>query len=65
VGRPRIQVSIGTILELRQRENLGWRAMAQAYMERTGQYIGVTTIRRKYLEARRGNHGDNGRKVSD
>jgi hypothetical protein len=51
-GRPRISVDFAIVLRLRNVENLGWSRMAQAYREKTGQYISRDTIKRRYLEAK-------------
>jgi hypothetical protein len=51
MGRPRLSVDFAIVLRLREEENLGWTRMAEAYRERTGQYISRDTIKRRYLEA--------------
>jgi hypothetical protein len=51
MGRPRLPVDYAIVLRLREEENLGWTRMAEAYRERTGQYISRDTIKRRYLEA--------------
>ncbi len=52
VGRPRLLVDFAIVLRLRDRDNLGWSRMAQAYQQRTGQYMSRDTIKRRYLEAK-------------
>ncbi len=50
-GRPRLSVDFAIILRLRDKENLGWSRMAEAYRVTTGQWISRDTIKRRYLEA--------------
>ena len=50
-GRPRLLVDFAIVLSLRDKENLGWSRMAEAYRKLTGQYISRGTIKRRYLEA--------------
>ena len=52
VGRPRLSVNFAIVLRLRDRDNLGWSRMAQAYQQRTGQYVSRDTMKRRYLEAK-------------
>ncbi len=54
VGRPRILVDFAIVLRLRDRDNLGWSRMAEAYREIAGRYISRDTIKRRYLEAKAG-----------
>jgi len=54
VGRPRISVDFAIVLRLRDKDNLGWSRMAEAYREIAGLYISRDTIKRRYLEAKAG-----------
>ncbi len=51
VGRPRLSVDFAIVLRLRDKENLGWSRMAEAYRKLTGQYVSRDTMKRRYLEA--------------
>ncbi len=53
VGRPKILVDFAIVLRLRDVDNLGWSRMAEAYREKTGQYVSRDTIKRRYLEAKK------------
>ena len=55
VGRPRLLVDFGLILDLRENENLGWSRVAGEYIKRTGQYISKQTCKRRYIAAKGGN----------
>ena len=52
VGRPRVLVNFAIVLRLRDVHNLGWSRLAEAYREKTGQYVSRDTIKRRYLEAK-------------
>ena len=52
VGRPRVLVDFAIVLRMRDGDNLGWSRMAEAYREKTGQYVSRDTIKRRYLEAK-------------
>jgi len=52
VGRPRVLVNFAIVLRLRDVDNLGWSRLAEAYREKTGQYVSRDTIKRRYLEAK-------------
>ena len=52
VGRPRLEVDFGLILDLREGENLGWSKVAREYTKRTGQYMSKQTCKRRYEEAK-------------
>lgn len=52
VGRPRLEVDFGLILDLREGENLGWSRVAREYTKRTEQYISKQTCKRRYEEAK-------------
>jgi hypothetical protein len=54
MGRPRLSVDFAIVLRMRDIDNLGWSRMAEAYREITGQYISRDTMKRRYLEAKRG-----------
>ena len=54
VGRPRISVDFAIVLRLRDKDDLGWSRMAEAYREIAGRYISRDTIKRRYLEAKAG-----------
>jgi len=49
-GRPRLLVDYGLLLDLRERENLGWDRVAREYTGRTGQYVSKQTCKRRYEE---------------
>jgi hypothetical protein len=51
-GRPRISVDFAIVLRMRETDKLGWSRMAEAYTDKTGQYISRDTIKRRYLEAK-------------
>ncbi len=51
-GRPRLAVDFAIVLSLREKQNMGWSRMAEAYRELTGQWISRDTVKRRYLEAR-------------
>lgn len=51
-GRPRKAVDFGLILDLRERENLGWSMVAMEYILRTGDYISKQTCKRRYFEVK-------------
>lgn len=51
-GRPRKTVDIGLILDLREKENLGWSRVAAEYIGRTGDFISKQTCRRRYDEVK-------------
>jgi hypothetical protein len=59
VGRPRVLVDFGLILDLRENENLGWFRIAKEYTSRTGQYISKQTCKRRYIELKRSNCHEN------
>lgn len=59
VGRPRLLVDFGLILDLRENENLGWFRIAREYTKRTGQYISKQTCKRRYIELKEGNSNEN------
>ena len=50
-GRPRLLVDFGLILDLREKEKLGWSRIAREYIRRTGQYVSKQTCKRRYGEA--------------
>jgi len=50
-GRPRLLVDFGLILDLREKENLGWSRIASEYIKRTGQYVSKQICLRRYEEA--------------
>ena len=52
VGRPRVLVDFAIVLRLRDVDNLGWSRLAEAYREKTRQYVSRDTIKRRYLEAK-------------
>ncbi len=52
VGRPKLLVDFAIVLRLRDRDNLGWSRMAQAYQQQTGQYVSRDTMKRRYLAAK-------------
>jgi hypothetical protein len=52
VGRPRISVDFAQVLRMRDAERMGWTRMAEAYREKTGQYISRDTIKRRYMEVK-------------
>lgn len=52
-GRPRVKVAFETLLKL-HKQGLGWRLMARAYTEETGQFISPSTVRRLILANREG-----------
>lgn len=52
IGRPKISVDFAIVLRLRDKDNLGWSRMAEAYRQIIGQYISRDTIKRRYLEAK-------------
>ena len=52
-GRPRLSVDFAILLSLREKQNLGWSRMAEAYRGITGQYISRDTVKRRYLEIKR------------
>ena len=54
-GRPRLSVDFAILLSLREKQNMGWSRMAEAYRELTGQWISRDTIKRRYLEAKKSN----------
>ncbi len=58
-GRPRLSVDIAIVLSMRDTDNLGWSRMAEAYRERTGQYISRDTIKRRYLDASKSGEAGN------
>ena len=58
VGRPRLLVDFGLILDLRENGNLGWSRVAGEYIKRTGQYISKQTCKRRYIEAKGGNRNE-------
>ncbi len=49
-GRPRLMVDFGLLLDLREKENLGWSRVAREYTRRTGLYISKQTCKRRYEE---------------
>ena len=49
-GRPRRSVNFGLLLDLREKHCMGWSRIAQAYIEKTGQYISKQTCKRRYQE---------------
>ena len=49
-GRPRLLVDFGLILDLREKENLGWSRVAREYTRRTGQYVSKQACKRRYEE---------------
>lgn len=49
-GRPRLSVDYTIVLRLRDKDNLGWSRMAEAYRRITGQWISRDTVKRRYLE---------------
>ena len=49
-GRPRLLVDFGLVLDLREKENLGWSRVAREYTRRTGQYVSKQTCKRRYEE---------------
>ena len=51
-GRPRLSVDFAILLSLREKQNMGWLRMAEAYREMTGQFISRDTAKRRYLEAK-------------
>jgi hypothetical protein len=51
VGRPRVSVDFDIVLRMRDVEKMGWSRMAEAYRQKTGQFISRDTIKRRYLEA--------------
>ncbi len=51
-GRPRLSVDFAIVLRMRDKDNLGWSRMAEAYREITGQYVSRDTMKRRYLEAK-------------
>lgn len=59
VGRPRLLVDFGLILDLRENENLGWFRIATEYTRRTRQYISKQTCKRRYIELKGGNSNEN------
>ena len=54
-GRPRLSVDYAIVLRLRDKDNLGWSRMAEAYRRITGQWISRDTVKRRYLEVTAGN----------
>ena len=52
VGRPRVSVDFDIVLRMRDVEKMGWSRMAEAYRQKTGQFISRDTIKRRYLEAK-------------
>ncbi len=51
-GRPRKTVNNGLLLDLREKEGLGWGRVATAYSDLTGDFISKQTCKRRYLEAK-------------
>lgn len=54
VGRPRKEVDYAIVLRMRDMDKLGWSRMAEAYRKITGQYVSRDTIKRRYLEVKKG-----------
>ena len=51
-GRPRKTVDYGLLLDLREKEALGWGRLATAYSYLTGDFISKQTCKRRYLEVK-------------
>ena len=51
-GRPRKTVNNGLLLDLREKEGLGWGRVATEYTHQTGDFISKQTCKRRYLEAK-------------
>ena len=65
VGRPRLSVDFAIVLRMRDRDNLGWLRMAEAYREITGHYISRDTIKRRYLEVKAQEADVTGNRIND
>jgi hypothetical protein len=51
-GRPRIEVDSNLLIQLREKEHLGWTRIAQRYKEITGYWVSRDTLKRRYREKR-------------
>jgi hypothetical protein len=51
-GRPRLLVDFGLILDLRERQGLGWSRVAREYAKRAGRFISKQTCKRRYEEVK-------------
>ena len=49
-GRPRREVDFAPILRHLQPRSLGWRRLANLYLEKTGQLVSRDTLRRRFEE---------------
>lgn len=57
VGRPKAKVALGILLKYYQL-GFGWGLIADKYSEETGEFVSVSTVRRKIMEAQK--EGQNG-----
>ena len=52
MSRPKLMIDFAIVLRMRDTDNMGWSRMAEAYRQRTGQYVSRDTMKRRYLEAK-------------
>lgn len=49
-GRPRLELDLDLIVELREGKELGWRQAAREYQRRTGAFVSRDSIKRRYRD---------------
>jgi hypothetical protein len=52
-GRPKIEVDAAILIQLREKEHLGWTRVAKRYKELTGKWVSRDTLKRRYQELNR------------